>query len=255
MGIGGSLVLPAPGAKQGQLLRVDQDKDDYKVLPNRTVTVVFTDPNGKEVARQTRQANDFGSISGSFTAPRDRLAGGYTIAINTGPRGSTGFNVEEYKRPKFQVTVAAPAVAPKLNGDVAMTGKAEAYTGAAIDGAEVKWHVVREEKNPERGTAKLAGTSNHVGLLQQQTVKPQPEIHMYAGERHGLRHHAPASPRNAIPIVPSLDSTTCPDPDAAEFVVGTAFPPDSSDVNGICRFQLFENTIWPRISPEGSRAP
>ena len=49
------------------------------------MTVIFADANGKEIARQTQRTNDYGSFSGSFTAPRDRLMGRMTIRVE-GPR-------------------------------------------------------------------------------------------------------------------------------------------------------------------------
>ena len=133
---------------KGICFRVDQNSDNYTTLAGETLTVVFSDRNGKEVARRQQRANDYGSFSGSFTAPRDRLTGRMSIRVDGEPRGQTGFNVEEYKRPKFEVTVDAPKTAPKLNGQVAMQGKATAYTGAAIDGAKVRWRVVREVRYP-----------------------------------------------------------------------------------------------------------
>ena len=64
------------------------------------------------------------------------------------PRGRTNIHVEEYKRPKFQVTLDAPKNAPKLSGLVSLQGKATAYTGAAIGDAKVRYHVVREVRYP-----------------------------------------------------------------------------------------------------------
>jgi hypothetical protein len=64
------------------------------------------------------------------------------------PQGQTAVNVEEYKRPKFQVAVEAPKTAAKLNAQVQLTGKATAYTGAAIGGAKVRYRVVRETRYP-----------------------------------------------------------------------------------------------------------
>lgn len=133
---------------KGICLMADTRADDYKVLPNRKVTVVFNDPNGKEVARQEAASNDFGSFSGSFTAPRDRLAGQMHIIVPGDGGGAVHFNVEEYKRPKFQVTVDAPKEGSKLNAEVALTGKATAYTGAAIGGAKVRYRVTREVRWP-----------------------------------------------------------------------------------------------------------
>ena len=133
---------------KGICLRVDQEKDNYQVLGGRKVTVVFSDANGKEIARQTRPSNDYGSFAGSFTAPRDRLMGAMQIRVENGPQGGAMLRVEEYKRPKFQVALDAPKTAPKLNDTADLTGHALSYTGAAVDGASVQYRVVREVRMP-----------------------------------------------------------------------------------------------------------
>jgi hypothetical protein len=56
--------------------------------------------------------------------------------------------VEEYKRPKFQVELKAPESAPRLNETVIVPGKATSYTGAAVDGAQVTYRVVRQVRWP-----------------------------------------------------------------------------------------------------------
>ena len=71
-----------------------------------------------------------------------------SLQVDGRPSGSTSFNVEEYKRPKFQVEMTPPADAGKLGGDITLSGKARAYTGAAIGGAKVSWRVVREVRFP-----------------------------------------------------------------------------------------------------------
>jgi uncharacterized protein YfaS (alpha-2-macroglobulin family)/tetratricopeptide (TPR) repeat protein len=126
----------------------DQKSDDYRVIPKRPVTVVLRDANGQEVERQQHAANDYGSFSGSFTAPRDRLAGQMSIHVEGDPPGQTFIRVEEYKRPKFEVTIEPPAEAPKLDAEVNLVGSAKAYTGANIDNADVRWRVVREVRFP-----------------------------------------------------------------------------------------------------------
>jgi hypothetical protein len=55
---------------KGISIRVDQQRDDYKTIAGRVLTVIFSDPNGNEVARHNLRTNDYGSFSGSFTAPR-----------------------------------------------------------------------------------------------------------------------------------------------------------------------------------------
>jgi len=133
---------------KGLSIHVDSHNDNYRTIPNALVTVSFRDRNGKEIGRQQHRANDYGSFSGKFNAPRDRVLGRMSLQVTTGPRGSSSFNVEEYKRPKFEVDLKAPETAAKLNGEVNLTGKATAYTGAAINDAKVKWRVVREVRYP-----------------------------------------------------------------------------------------------------------
>ncbi len=132
---------------KGIAVRFDQPQQNYSPLAGHELTVVFNDPNGKEIARAAHQCNDQGSFSGSFVAPRDRVMGRMRIAVQGRP-SSTWIRVEEYKRPKFQVEVAAPAEAARLGSPVAMKGKATAYTGAAIGDAKVKWRVQRTVRFP-----------------------------------------------------------------------------------------------------------
>ncbi len=63
-------------------------------------------------------------------------------------QGQSPFRVEEYKRPKFEVTLEAPKTGAKLNEQVELTGRGTSYTGAAVDGAAVTYHVVREVRMP-----------------------------------------------------------------------------------------------------------
>ena len=133
---------------KGIAILVDQEADNYKVLPNEKVNVVFSDVNGKEIARQTVGTNDYGSFSGNFTAPRDRLMGRMMIHTD-GIQGNTWVSVEEYKRPKFQVTLDAPKTAARLGGEVQLEGKAIAYTGAAVGGAKIRYRVVRQVRYPD----------------------------------------------------------------------------------------------------------
>ena len=134
---------------KGIAIRVDQEEDNYQVLPNETLTVIFQDVNGKEIARQQHRTNDYGSFRGSFTAPRDRLMGRMTIRTEGQPQGAASVTVEEYKRPKFQVTLDAPKTEAKLAGPVHLEGKAIAYTGAAVGGAKVRYRVVRQVRYPD----------------------------------------------------------------------------------------------------------
>ncbi|MEO7599610.1 MAG: alpha-2-macroglobulin family protein [Opitutus sp.] len=132
---------------KGVMVRYDRPDGNYQTLADHAVVVVFNDPNGQEIARSTYRTNDYGSFAGVFTAPRDRLMGRMSLQV-LDRTGSATFNVEEYKRPKFQVALEAPKEAAKLDTPVVVTGKATAYTGVGIGGAKVKWRVQRGVQMP-----------------------------------------------------------------------------------------------------------
>ncbi|HLH52979.1 MAG TPA: alpha-2-macroglobulin family protein [Verrucomicrobiae bacterium] len=133
---------------KGICLWVDQQKANYEVLKGETETVIFADGNGKEISRLKVQANEFGSFSGSFIAPRDRLMGRATLQVEGRATGSAWVQIEEYKRPKFQVTLDTPKVPAKLDETVTLVGHAMTYAGAPVDSAPVRFHVVREARTP-----------------------------------------------------------------------------------------------------------
>jgi uncharacterized protein YfaS (alpha-2-macroglobulin family)/outer membrane protein assembly factor BamD (BamD/ComL family) len=126
----------------------DQANDNYQVIPSAKVVVALFDANNKEVERLEHRSNEYGSFNGSFTAPRGRLTGAMYLRVVDGAQGQGNVRVEEYKRPKFEVDISAPEIAAKLGEEVTVKGKATAYTGAVIDGANVQWRVVREVRYP-----------------------------------------------------------------------------------------------------------
>ncbi len=130
---------------KGIYIRVNQTDDDYEVMAGQPVSIRFRDVNGRDIETRQHKSNDYGSFSGSFTAPHDRLMGRMRIE---GIRGATTVTVEEYKRPTFVVRLDPPATAPRLNDAVHLTGTATAYTGAPTDGAQVRWRVVRAVRYP-----------------------------------------------------------------------------------------------------------
>jgi hypothetical protein len=132
---------------KGILALHDEAAGNYAVSAGADLTVVFSDSNGKEITRTDLRTNDYGSFSGVFTAPRDRMTGNMSIRL-LDRQGSASIRVEEYKRPKFQAEFNAPVEAAKLGTPVTLTGAATAYTGAAIGGAKVKWRVERTAQGP-----------------------------------------------------------------------------------------------------------
>jgi uncharacterized protein YfaS (alpha-2-macroglobulin family) len=86
---------------KGILASHDTSANQYRTIGNTGVNVVFYDPNSQQVKTQGFTTNEFGSFSGTFVAPTDRLPGRYMIKCNYS--GGTQIRVEEYKRPKFKL--------------------------------------------------------------------------------------------------------------------------------------------------------
>jgi uncharacterized protein YfaS (alpha-2-macroglobulin family) len=72
----------------------------------------------------------------------------YVTDPYSGVLGTAYFSVEEYKRPKFEVKFEAVKGSYRLNEEITAKGNAKAYSGANIDGAQVKYRVVRQARFP-----------------------------------------------------------------------------------------------------------
>lgn len=119
--------------------------DAYEIKPETKTTVTFYDVNHQEISSLDLMTNEYGSFHGTFTAPQGVLNGSMRIENNS---GAVDFRVEDYKRPKFEVTFEPITGTYKLGEEVEVTGKAKAYAGNPIDHADVKYRVVRETSFP-----------------------------------------------------------------------------------------------------------
>ncbi|MEI7982645.1 MAG: MG2 domain-containing protein, partial [Bacteroidota bacterium] len=124
---------------------LEKTGDKSKIRGGQGTTVNFQDVNSQIVSKLTFTSNDFGSFNGSFTAPLGVLPGQMTISNES---GSVSISVEEYKRPSFEVVFLPLEKNYKLGESITLAGKAAAYAGNLIDGASVKYRVVRTARFP-----------------------------------------------------------------------------------------------------------
>ncbi len=124
---------------------LDRTGEEVKIKPGFKTEVSFLDANGQVVSKQTLTANDFGSFAGNFMAPQGVLTGQMTIRCET---GSVSVQVEEYKRPKFEVTFEAVKGLYKLGETITAKGKATAYAGSTVSDAKVTYRIVRQANFP-----------------------------------------------------------------------------------------------------------
>lgn len=124
------------------------DKRMPTIHTKEKVTVTFYNANNQKVSSLDLVTNEYGSVSGTFIAPETGLLGGMRLQSSIGSQSSVYFQVEEYKRPKFEVTFQPVEGSFKLNEKVTVKGKAKAYAGSNIDAADVAYRVVREARFP-----------------------------------------------------------------------------------------------------------
>ncbi|HEX6848730.1 MAG TPA: alpha-2-macroglobulin family protein, partial [Chitinophagaceae bacterium] len=118
-----------------------------KVLPDFNTYVYFKDANDETIDSIQLKTNEYGSITGKFRVPLGILNGEFSIEAED-EKGIVDFSVEEYKRPKFYVDYEKIKGTFKVNDTIKITGFAKAYAGNNIDGAIVRYRVVRQPRFP-----------------------------------------------------------------------------------------------------------
>lgn len=121
-------------------IMIESDGKVNEILKKQPSEVVFYDANNQKISGISLITNEYGSFNGSFTAPAGVLTGRMTIRNES---GSVAVQVEEYKRPKFEVVFEPVKGVYKLNEQVTVTGAAKSYAGTGLDQARVKYRVVR----------------------------------------------------------------------------------------------------------------
>lgn len=124
---------------------VGTEEDNNRILTGNQSVVSLFDANGREISSLEVTSNKYGSFSGSFVLPVSGPGGQYRIDNKS---GSSYFNVEEYKRPKFEVEFMPVKGSYRLNEQVTVPGRAESYTGVPVSGALVSYRVVRSVSWP-----------------------------------------------------------------------------------------------------------
>ena len=121
--------------------------EDLSLVSNYNEKVSFKDANWQEISSADFTTDEYGSFSGSFVIPTDRLNGVFHLNAK---QGNTTIRVEEYKRPTFEVNFERPKEQYKLNQEVTVRGDVKAYAGFGLDDVEYTYRVIRKTSFPWR---------------------------------------------------------------------------------------------------------
>ena len=111
-----------------------------KIVANKVIEVFFNDANGKEIATKNVTSNDYGTFQGSFSIPMGKLNGNMEIETDY---GRINVQVEEYKRPTFEIVFDKPNQKYKLNDSIKVHGKATAFSGYSVNNAKINYKIFR----------------------------------------------------------------------------------------------------------------
>ncbi|MBI4423872.1 MAG: hypothetical protein HY554_09100, partial [Elusimicrobia bacterium] len=119
----------------------------------RPLTLVASDANGQELHRVELALNAFGSAAARFTIPPGRLLGAYGLRATLSDfgrafSGGARFQVEEYKRPEFEVVVDEGKEAWRFGERASVSGAARYYFGGPVPDAAISYTVRRERYLP-----------------------------------------------------------------------------------------------------------
>jgi len=121
----------------------------FRTLPGRSLSVSLRDANHQVVETQTLKTNTHGSASGRFRIPPGRMLGSWALVTSLG--GQSPIQVEEYKRPTFEVQVRDPASPLRINEPAEVQGEVRYYFGLPVTSGRVTWRVTREPQWPDWG--------------------------------------------------------------------------------------------------------
>jgi hypothetical protein len=108
------------------------------------LTVEVTDPNQKTVYQQKLELSRFGSFNGKLTLGPLAALGTYSITGHLGDKSIYGnFEVKEYKKPEFEVSVTADKARYLQGEPIQATISARYYFGAPVANGKVKYSVYR----------------------------------------------------------------------------------------------------------------
>lgn len=137
-------------------LLYENDGVNGRTVGGRELSLRFDTPNGKRYADWKLRTDAHGVADTVFVIPTDVLTGQWAVTLYDEGRkppylGYVYLRVEEYKQPKFMVTIDDPADrqdagGPSLGVPYTLRGRATAYSGANLGGAKVRYTITRETR-------------------------------------------------------------------------------------------------------------
>ncbi len=126
------------------ILRAVDANGAYKPVDSNTVNVTIEDPNSATIFSKEISLTPRGTFAGDVEISEEAPLGGYNIVADiNGVRANGSFEVAEYKKPEYKVTVSAPGKFVQTGQKANFSIDAKYFFGAPVANAEVKYYIYR----------------------------------------------------------------------------------------------------------------
>ncbi|UOX34124.1 MG2 domain-containing protein [Flavobacterium sediminilitoris] len=142
---------------------------EKSIVPHLTVSVLIEDANSNTLKEYEVQTNEFGSFTGEFNLPKNILTGQFSVTINEPDNyendkkyydekedehqfwdsvdfdydNEFNFQVEEYKRPTFEVSFETIKENYTLSDTLKIIGNAKTLAGSNLTNATVNYTIIK----------------------------------------------------------------------------------------------------------------
>lgn len=127
-----------------KVINTRMNKEVEAVLSGLKQKITLLNTNSEEVSSQEFTTNEFGSYHGSFILPKGKLNGNFYLRIDGESQGYKNFRVEEYKRPKFEVTFDPVKEEYKYGQTIDLKGKAVMFSGVPLSNTTVNYEIKKQ---------------------------------------------------------------------------------------------------------------
>ena len=114
-----------------------------------SVSYTVTDQTGNKIANGTANVSAVGGFDTKFTLPKTPNLGYATVSFEARGRVtghySHGFQIEEFRRPEFEVSAQASQGPFLVGGSGDVTVQAKYFAGGPLPGAPVNWYLTASE--------------------------------------------------------------------------------------------------------------
>jgi uncharacterized protein YfaS (alpha-2-macroglobulin family) len=126
------------------IVRGVDEKGAYKAISDNTVNVTVEDPNGANIYTKELPISPRGTFSGELEISEAAPLGSYRIGAEVGGGTAGGnFEVAEYKKPEYKVTVSAPGKFVQAGQKTNFSIDARYFFGSPVANTEVKYYIYR----------------------------------------------------------------------------------------------------------------